>query len=163
IRITAKAPDERTALDVIAAEEEELRVLLGPIVFGVDDETMEHAVGVLLDGHGMTLGVAESITGGLIGARITDVAGASGFFKGSIVSYDSDVKFDLLGVPHGPVVSASAAEAMAVGVRNVLEADVGLAVTGVAGPAEQDSQPPGTVFIGLALDESVESRELHLP
>ena len=87
--------------------------MLGDLVFGVDDETMEHAVGVLLDAHGLTLGLAESISGGLMGARLTDVAGASGFFRGSIVSYDSDVKFDLLGVPEGPVVSAAAAEAMA--------------------------------------------------
>jgi nicotinamide-nucleotide amidase len=124
---------------------------------------MEHAVGVLLEGHGLTLGLAESVTGGLMGARLTDVAGASGFFTGSIVAYDSEVKFDVLGVPRGPVVSAAAAEAMAVGARRALGSDVGLAVTGVAGPAEQDGQPVGTVFVGLALDDEVESVLLRLP
>jgi nicotinamide-nucleotide amidase len=163
IRLTAKAPDEATALTVLAEEEAELRALLGELVFGVDDESMEHAVGVLLSGHGLTLGLAESVTGGLMGARLTDVAGASGFFSGSVVSYESEVKFDLLGVPRGPVVSASAAEAMAAGARGVLGSDVGLAVTGVAGPAEQDGQPVGTVFVGLALDDVVESVELRLP
>src|SRR3954470_9465075 len=163
VRLTAKAPDEATALQILAEEEDEIRALLGTLVFGVDDESMEHAVGVLLVGHGLSLGLAESITGGLMGARLTDVAGASGFFTGSIVSYDSEVKFDLLDVPEGPVVSARAAEAMAAGARRVLHTDVGLAVTGVAGPAEQDAQPVGTVFVGLALDDAVESVELHLP
>jgi nicotinamide-nucleotide amidase len=79
------------------------------------------------------------------------------------VSYDSEVKFDVLGVPEGPVVSAEAAEAMATGARRVLGADVGLAVTGVAGPAEQDGQPVGTVFVGLALDDVVDSVQLRLP
>ena len=163
LRITAKAADEATAREILAVEEAELRTMLGDLVFGVDDETMEHAVGVLLDAHGLTLGLAESISGGLMGARLTDVAGASGFFRGSIVSYDSNVKFDLLGVPEGPVVCAAAAEAMASAARRLLGSDVGLAVTGVAGPAEQDGQPVGTVFIGLVLDDEVESVHLQLP
>jgi nicotinamide-nucleotide amidase len=163
VRITAKAGDDRSVREVLDAEEAELRAQLGDIVFGVDDETMEHAVGVLLAGKGLTLGLAESVTGGLMGSRVTDVAGASGFFRGSIVSYASEVKFDLLGVPEGPVVSAAAAEGMAVGARKRLGADVGLAVTGVAGPAEQDAQPVGTVFVGLAMGDDVESVELHLP
>jgi nicotinamide-nucleotide amidase len=163
VRITAKAGDESSALDLLSAEEAELRLLLGQLVFGVDDENMEQAVGALLDAHGLTLGLAESITGGLMGARLTDAIGASNFFQGSIVSYDSEVKFAVLGVPRGPVVSARAAEAMASGARSVLGADVGLAVTGVAGPAEQDGQPVGTVFIGMAIDNDVEAVELHLP
>ena len=99
VRITAKAGDEAAAHELLAAEEAEIRALLGDMVFGIDDESMEHAVGLLLDAHGLTLGLAESITGGLMGARLTDVAGASGFFRGSIVSYASEVKFDLLDVP----------------------------------------------------------------
>jgi nicotinamide-nucleotide amidase len=117
----------------------------------------------LLEAHGLTLGLAESVSGGLMSSRLTDVAGASGFFRGSIVSYDSEVKFDLLDVPEGPVVCAEAAEAMAVGARKRLGSDVGLSVTGVAGPAEQDGQPVGTVFIGLAIDDTVESMQLRLP
>jgi competence/damage-inducible protein CinA-like protein len=163
VRITAKAVDEETALQLLATEESELRGLLGQLVFGVDDENMETAVAELLDAQGLTLGLAESLTGGLMGSRLTAVEGASEFFKGSIVSYDSEVKFSLLGVPEGPVVTARAAEAMASGARRVLGSDVGLAVTGVAGPAEQDGQPVGTVFIGLAIDGNMESVELHLP
>ena len=91
---------------MLAAEEEGLRALLGPLVFGVDDETMEFAVAALLDAHGLTLGLAESVTGGLLASRLTDVAGVSGVFRGAVVSYDSEVKFDVLGVDDGPVVTA---------------------------------------------------------
>ena len=81
-----------------------------------------------------------------MGARLTAVSGASDVFRGAVVSYASDVKFDLLGVPRGPVVSHDAAKAMALGVRERLGADIGIATTGVAGPAEQEGHPPGTVF-----------------
>jgi nicotinamide-nucleotide amidase len=136
---------------------------LGDLVFGVDDQTMEDAVGSLLIAHGLTLGVAESLTGGLVGARLTNVAGASEFFTGSIVSYDSEVKFDLLGVPEGPVVSEQAAGAMAEAACKLLEADVGLGVTGVAGPAEQDGQPVGTVIMGVTLDGDTQVVRVRLP
>jgi nicotinamide-nucleotide amidase len=163
VRITAKAPDEAGANGLLAAEEGQLRAVLGDLVFGVDDETMEDAVASLLDRDGLSLGLAESVTGGLMGARITNVAGASAFFRGSIVSYDNEVKFDVLGVPRGPVVSAAAAEAMATGAQRVLGADVGLSVTGVAGPTEQDGQPVGTVFVGVAIGDAVESVSFRLP
>jgi nicotinamide-nucleotide amidase len=164
VRITAKGVDEAEALGLVAAEEAECRALLGDLVFGVDDEGIEHAVAAVLTARNLSLGLAESLTGGMIGARITELAGATVFFRGSIVSYRSDVKFDLLDVPEGPVVSGEAAAAMAVGARRVLGADVGLAVTGVAGPTEQDGQPPGTVFVGLALgDGEGESLRMQLP
>jgi nicotinamide-nucleotide amidase len=163
VRITARAPTEGDVYQLLSAQEDELRAVLGDLVFGVDDETMEHAVGMLLSAKGLTLGVAESLTGGLVGARLCNVAGASGFFRGAIVAYDSEVKHDLLGVPDGPVVSAAAVEAMAAGARRALGADVGLSVTGVAGPAEQDGQPPGTVFFGLAMGDEVSSQKLMLP
>jgi nicotinamide-nucleotide amidase len=111
----------------------------------------------------LTLGVAESLTGGLVGARLTNVAGASGFFRGSIVSYDSDVKFELLGVPEGPVVSEETACAMADAACKLLEADVGLGVTGVAGPAEQDGQPVGTVFLAASVDGDTQCVQVRLP
>jgi len=132
-------------------------------VFGVDEETMEHAVLALLAERGLTLGLAESVTGGYIAERITDVPGASQVFRGSIVSYASDVKRDVLGVPDGPVVSDEAAVAMAEGARRVLGADVGLAVTGVAGPESQDGHRPGTVFVGWAIGDDVDSIMLKLP
>jgi nicotinamide-nucleotide amidase len=164
VRLTAKAPDEVAARELLTAEEAEVRALLGTIVFGVDDDTMESVVAAALDAHGLTLGLAESLTGGLLASRLTDVAGVSQVLRGSVVSYASEVKFDLLGVPEGPVVSADAAAAMAVGAQRVLDADVGLALTGVAGPTEQDGQPVGTVFVGLAMGkEPPIAVHLHLP
>jgi nicotinamide-nucleotide amidase len=164
VRITAKAGDEASARTLLDAEEAEVRAVLGPIVFGVDEDTMESVVAAALAGRGWTLGLAESLTGGLLASRLTDVAGVSEVFRGSVVSYATDVKFDLLEVPEGPVVSADAAAAMAEGARRVLGCDVGLAVTGVAGPAEQDGQPVGTVFVGLALPgAATEAVRLGLP
>jgi nicotinamide-nucleotide amidase len=163
VRITAKGPDAASAQALLDAEEHQLRALLGDLVFGVDDENMEVAVATLLRSAGLTLGLAESITGGLVAARLTAVPGASDWFRGSIVSYASEVKFDLLGVTPGPVVSRSAVEEMATGAARVLGADVGLAVTGVAGPTEQDGQPVGTVWMGLALDGKIESTDIRLP
>ena len=163
VRITAKATTEADADELIASEEAIVRGLIGDIVFGVDNETMEHAVVGLLRERGLTLAVAESVTGGLIASRITNVPGCSRVFRGGVVAYASDVKFDVLGVPEGPVVSAEAAEAMATGVRERLGADVGISVTGVAGPTSQEDQPPGTVFFGLALGDDVSSRQVRLP
>jgi nicotinamide-nucleotide amidase len=163
VRITAKGDDAASVRLLLDEEEAALRALLGDVVFGVDDESMEVAVAALLRHAGLTLGLAESLTGGLVGARITAVPGASEFFRGAIVSYDRTVKHDLLGVPPGPVVSEAAAGAMAVGAARVLGADVGLAVTGVAGPEEQDGQPVGTVWLGLALDGEVSATLVRLP
>jgi nicotinamide-nucleotide amidase len=110
---------------------------------------MEAAVGRRLQERGLTLAVAESLTGGLVASRLVGVAGASGWFKGGVVSYASSVKFELLGVPEGEVISERAALAMAAGVRELLHADVGLAFTGVAGPGSQEGHGPGTVFVGI--------------
>ena len=161
IRVTAKAPTEDEARAMLDAEEAELRSVLGELVFGIDDQSMERVVAGLLTDRGCTVGVAESLTGGLVGARLAETEGASKWFRGSIVCYDSKVKFDLLDVPEGPVVSAEAAEAMAQGARKRLEADVGISVTGVAGPTTQDDQPVGTVFMAVSLDGDVESAEAH--
>ena len=147
----------------LGVEEAIVRSIVGDIVFGIDDETMEHAVVSLLADRGLTLAVAESVTGGLIASRITNVPGASKVFRGGVVSYASEVKYDVLDVPVGPVVTAEAAEAMAVGVRRLLKADVGIAVTGVAGPEPQENQPPGTVFFGIAIGDDVESRQVRMP
>jgi len=167
VRLTARGDDAQHAAALLGEEEILIRDLItasfGDIIFGVDDETMEDAVATRLLARGATLAVAESVTGGLIASRLVNVAGASRWFRGGVVSYASDVKFDLLGVARGPVVSASAAEEMAVGVRRVLGADVGLSVTGVAGPEEQDGQPAGTVFIGVAIGDSVDHVLVHLP
>jgi len=167
VRLTARGDDAAHATSLLGHEESLVRALidsqLGDIIFGVDDQTMEDVVAAQLLERGLTLAVAESVTGGLIASRLVGVAGASHWFRGGVVSYASDVKFDLLKVPVGPVVSAAAAEAMAIGVRILLKADVGLSVTGVAGPEEQDGQPAGTVFVGLSFGENLQHAALRLP
>ncbi len=162
VRLTAKAATKDAAAKLIEDEERELRKILGDLVFGVDDETMESAVLDRVRDRGWTLGVAESVTGGMVGTRLSDVPGASDVFRGSIVSYATDVKRSVLGVTAENVVSLECAKQMAEGAQRVLGADVGIAVTGVAGPAEQDGQAVGTVCFGLAVPgaptEAVETR-----
>ncbi len=167
VRVTAKAPDDRQALALLEAEEAEIRAILGDRVFAVDednrtDATMEATVGALLSARGQTIGLAESLTGGLMASRIVAVPGASRWFRGGIVSYASDVKHDLLGVTAASVVSEDAVVAMAQGARDRLGADVGLAVTGVAGPDEQEGMPVGTVWIGVADGAGTDARQLML-
>ncbi len=164
VRVTVKADDEPRATALLDAEEAELRAVLGDSVFGVDEETMESAVGRLLLQRGWSLGVAESLTGGLVASRVVAVPGASAWFRGAVVAYDAAVKRSLLGVGDGPVVTGEAAAAMAEGARRVLGADVGLSTTGVAGPTEQEGRPVGTVVVGLSLPRSTpEGVELRLP
>ena len=168
VRITARARslDDVTAL--LDKEEAEVRRAiderLGDIVFGVDDESMEVAVAHRLIARGLSFGVAESLTGGLIASRLVNVPGASSWFRGGVVAYDSQVKYDVLGVPAGPVVTESAAAAMAQGAARVTRADVGLGITGVAGPEDQEGVTPGTVFVGLFLPgQPAQTRELRVP
>jgi competence/damage-inducible protein CinA-like protein len=151
VRLTTRQPDAAAAATVLAQWEAEVRDVLGPLVFGVDEESMETVVLDLLREHGLTLAVAESLTGGLVAGRLTAIPGASDVFRGAVVSYASEVKFDLLEVSSGPVVNEPAAIEMAEGVQRLLGADVGLSLTGVAGPTEQDGVPVGTVCIGVAL------------
>lgn len=163
IRITAKADTESAAEALITAEEAQVRAVVGDAIFGVDDTNMEAAVLALLRERKLTLAVAESVTGGLIAARLTDIAGASDVLRGGIVAYDSEVKFTELGVPRGPVISEECALAMAEGVRAKLGADVGIATTGVAGPSEQEGQPVGLVYVGIALPGHSEAQPVRLP
>ena len=163
VRLTAKAPSEAVALELLGRWEAEVRVLVDDIVFGVDEETMESAVLDLLRDQGLSLGVAESVTGGLVAGRLTAVPGASEVFRGGIVSYATSVKQQLLHVPPGPVVSEAAAAAMAKGAQRVLGCHVALALTGVAGPTEQDGMPVGTLFVGVAIGDDVTVRQFRLP
>ena len=164
VRLTAKA-DSRAAVDALLAEwEGVVRATVGNIVFGVDGDTMESVVIAMLRERGLTLGLAESVTGGLVSGRLTNVAGASAVLRGSVVSYASEVKFDLLGVPEGPVVTEEAAVAMAIGAKRVLSSDVGLALTGVAGPDAAEGLKPGHLCIGLVLEDgSTHSTTVNLP
>src|SRR5579875_1171717 len=154
VRVTTRASGpgaEEAALRQLDAEEAALRDILGDAVGGVDDQGLEVVVGELLASARWRLALAESLTGGLVAARLTSVPGASEGFAGGIVSYGSDVKHALLGVGEVPVVSEVAAREMAAGAARLLGADAGLALTGVAGPEAQEGQPVGTVFVGVAL------------
>lgn len=167
VRLTARGVDHADADRLLAEEEVVVRAILrerfGDVIFGVDDETMEDAIAQRLLARRLTLGVAESVTGGLIASRLVNVVGASSWFRGGVVSYASAVKFELLGVTPGPVVSPEAAIEMANGVRSALGSDVGLSVTGVAGPEEQDGHQAGTVFVGWSVGDDSGAQKLRLP
>ncbi len=163
VRITVKAATEAEARVLLDQEELALRALLGESVFGIDDETMEHSLGEVLRDKGLTLGLAESFTGGLISSRIVAVVGASRWFRGALVAYNEEVKYQALGVAPGPVVSAAAAISMAEGACSLLGSDVAISTTGVAGPDEQEGHPVGTCFVGLVVrGRSSESLVLRL-
>ena len=152
VRITAKAPDDDAAQRTLASVEARVRALIGEAVFGADDDTMESVVLGLMRSQGLTLGLAESVTGGLISARLTDVPGASDVLRGAVVPYDRALKIGVLGAPDVAAVSKEMVLAMAAGACRVLGADVGLATSGAAGPDPHEGAPPGTVWIGLHLD-----------
>ena len=164
VRLTAKADSHDAVQQILDDWERKVRVVVGDVVFGIDGDTMESVVLDSLRVRGLTLAVAESVTGGLVAGRLTNVPGSSVVLRGSIVSYASEVKFDLLGVTPGPVVNEHVAVEMALGARRVLDSDVGLALTGVAGPTDQDGMKPGTLCVALAMpDGSTQSRTLQLP
>ena len=141
MRLTTRQPDAAAAAAVLDQYEAEVRDVLGPLVFGVDDQSMETVVLDVLRHHGLTLAIAESLTGGLVSGRLTAIPGASDVFRGAVVSYASEVKYDLLEVSSGPVVNEPAAIEMAEGVQRLLGADVGLSLTGVAGPDRAGRRP----------------------
>ena len=141
---------------------------LGDTVFGRDDDTLAGVVLARLRAQGATVAVAESLTAGLLGAALTSVPGASAAFRGGVLAYATDLKQALAGVP-GPLlaahgaVSAQIAGAMAAGVRERLGATYGVALTGVAGPDEQEGQPVGTVHVAVTGPEGAAVRSLRLP
>ena len=156
IRLTTKAANEGEALTRIAPVEADIRQLAGEYLYGIDEETLEEAVGNLLRQRRLTLAVAESCTGGLLGGRITEIGGSSDYFLGGILCYSNTLKQSLLGVPeatlaqHG-AVSPDTARAMADGARNTTGADIGVSITGIAGPTGgSEEKPVGLVYIGVA-------------
>ncbi len=163
VRLTAKAATIEACRVQLDEWESVVRGRLGDLVFGTDDDTMESVVLDLCRQRGLTLATAESVTGGLVGARLTAIPGASDVFRGAVVSYATEVKQTLLGVGEGPVVSEDAARQMAVGVRERLGADVALSLTGVAGPDEQDGQPVGTLYVGVVGPGFEEVRHVRIP
>ena len=161
VRITAKGPDEATVLGMLADQETRVRDIIGPIVFGLDDQTMESVVLELCAEQGLTLATAESLTGGLIAQRLTSTPGSSRAFRGGVITYATEVKSAVLGAPPGPSVSEEMVEAMALGACEAMGADVSVATTGVAGPDAWEGIPPGTVWVATCVDGEVESHLLR--
>ena len=168
VRITAKAATAEEAERLIDPVVEEVRRRLGDVVFTTDDETLEAAVVRLLTDAGATLACAESITGGGVGARITSVPGASEVFVGSGVVYRNEAKAGVLGVSGetlvgpGPVSEECALE-MAAGARRVFGSDLGLSLTGAAGPESHGGCPPGVIWIALDGDGVTHARGFQVP
>jgi len=146
----------------------QLRQHIGTYAYGEGDTTMEAVVGQMLATRAMKLGVAESCTGGLIAHRLTNVPGSSKYLKGGVIAYSDKVKQQKLGVSHATLrahgaVSEETAREMAAGVRGQLKCDLGLAVTGIAGPdGGSPEKPVGTVCVALAVPETVYSRRYQL-
>jgi competence/damage-inducible protein CinA-like protein len=168
VRLTAKSPSRAEAETLIAPLADEVVRRLGRYVFTTEDEELEQVVGRLLVEKGVTIASAESLTGGSVAVRLSTAAGASDYFKGSAVTYTAEAKRKVLGVRketiEGPgVVSEQCAVEMARGARLLFESDVGLALTGVAGPEPHDGKPPGTVCLGLSAKDRDESRCFRAP
>ena len=168
VRLTAVGPTRDQALGEIAPVEARIREELGDIVYAADEETLEAAVGRRLRERGLSLATAESLTGGLLGGRITNIPGASDYYLGGVVAYATAAKASLLGVDpdllaaDGPV-SEPVAAAMAEGARKAFGADLGVAATGVAGPTEQSGRRVGTLCLGVADATGTATQTLTAP
>lgn len=168
LRVTAKAATDAEAQALLRPTVEQVRALFGDKVYGVDVPSLEYVVIQALKTKDLTLGVAESCTGGLIAKRLTDIPGASAAFKGGIVSYTNEVKENLLGVPPHMLerygaVSKEVAAAMAEGARQALGCDIALSSTGVAGPDKDDwGNEVGTMFVAISTFKGTHVRALHL-
>jgi nicotinamide-nucleotide amidase len=165
VRMTAKAGSETEALSLIEPIEEEIRQRLGESAIPGHEASLAAGLGRTLLEHGIKVAVAESLTGGLIAAQLSEAPGSSGYFVGSAVCYSDAAKRELMGVDQaildGPgAVSEEAAAALANGARERFGADLGLSATGVAGPAEQEGKPVGTIFVAAAFEGRTEVRSV---
>ena len=168
VRVTAMAETEEKARAMTEPALEELRAILGDVVYGVDVDSLEQVVVQEMTARGLTLAAAESCTGGLLGKRVTDLPGASACFLGGVVSYSNQAKQDLLGVKKETLeqfgaVSEQVACQMAEGVRRAMGADVGVSTTGVAGPGGSEQKPAGLVYIGLSTKEGTRAVRILKP
>lgn len=168
LRVTAKAKTAPEAEAMLTPVVDEVKALLGDVVYGVDVSSLEEVCKNLLQERGLSLATAESCTGGLIARRLTELPGVSAVYRGGVVSYWTSVKADVLGVPRATLdefgaVSAPTARAMAEGVCAVTGAEIGLSVTGVAGPdPDERGNPVGLVYLGLHTPEGTFCRKLEL-
>ncbi len=165
IRIVAKEASPEQSQAFVDKTELKVREKLGDVVYGVDDQEMEEVVGALLKQRRLKIALAESCTGGMIGGRITNIAGSSEYFERGAVVYSNTAKAEMLGVPkelierHG-AVSREVAQAMAQGIMRAARTDLGLSVTGIAGPGGGSAEKPvGLVYIGLAWAHGVKVQE----
>ncbi len=167
VRLLARGSSRPSALAALAPVEAAVRAALGHDCYGSEEDTLEAAVGQLLVERALTVSVAESCTGGLLGHRLTNISGSSRYFERGVIVYSNRAKEELLGVPapllvaHG-AVSAPVAEAMATGICRVSGSPCGLAVTGIAGPdGGTPTKPVGTVFIAAASPSGVDVRHFR--
>jgi len=161
ITITVRGKDDTEIERELNRAEKKIRHLLGPYIFASGDATMESVVGELLKDRNKTISVAESCTGGLIGHRLTSVSGSSLYFERGLIVYSNVSKVEMLGVTQHTIdaygaVSDQVVREMAEGVKKIAKTDMGLAVTGIAGPlGGLEDKPVGTVFIGLSVDGKI--------
>jgi nicotinamide-nucleotide amidase len=168
VRLTAKAATAEEADALLGPVADAVRQRLGPAVFGQDEEDLERVVGRLMVERGQWLACAESLTGGLLAARIVSVPSASKHFSGSAVVYSPDAKRDVLGVPQDTIdahgtVSEECARDMARGALRLFGSDVAVSLTGVAGPEPLEGKPAGTVWMALAADGREAARHAVMP
>ena len=168
LRLTARGENKELLEKSIQENVESLTKIISEIIVGFDeDETIEVIIGRLLTSQNKTIATAESCSGGKIAQMLTSVAGSSNYFRGSVVSYATDTKIDILNVPSKTiddfsVVSAEVAKAMAIGVQKMMKSDYAIATTGNAGPSKGDSKAEvGTVFIALATPNAVLVEEFN--
>lgn len=153
VRITAKSEDKAEAEHMVAEMEQQVRGILGHYIFGVNRDTLQSVIGKILQERKQSLAVMESLTGGLLSSTLTDAQNSSRHFIGGVAAYSVKVK-EQMGVPHEIIekygtISEETARAMAHAIRERLEADYGMGITGVAGPDEQEGKPVGTVHIAI--------------
>lgn len=167
LRITAKCRNEAEAAKLIAPAEEKIRTVLGSAVYGADGDTIFLAVCDLLKKKNLKIAFAESCTGGMLAEKLTDVPGASAVLEQSYVTYSVAAKRDLLGVSEVALsefgtVSEQTARAMAEGVKRRSGADIGVSVTGVAGPdSDEKGNPAGLVYVGVAGEDGTEVKKFN--
>jgi len=168
LRLTAKASSRDEAETLMTPVLNEVQEILGDIVYGIDTDSLENTVFHLLEERGLTLAVAESCSGGLLSKRLTDIPGISKVFMGSVVAYSEQSKASFLGISPELIktknaVSREVALAMAKGARDRFNTDIGIGITGIAGPdTDQSGQKPGTVFIALCSKDNSYCRTPYL-
>jgi nicotinamide-nucleotide amidase len=168
LRLSARGTDKEMLEAAIEANVQSLDAIIHDIIVGFDDnETLEVVVGQLLAKKGKTVATAESCTGGKIASLLSAISGASSYFRGSVVSYATEVKTTVLGVPadlieENTVVSAAVASSMALNVKRIMKTDYAIATTGNAGPTKGDSNAEiGTIFIAIATPDDVIVEEFN--